>query len=162
MPKPGASISRRRRSVSPGRPGSRAWKGASIGAVSGTSCACPSVKAMTPARRARGTSASARSSAENRRVPWLPPSGTSTVRTVALDGSRERSISLGDAWLPEMACWSPDGTAVAVVAYSADRSVSKLLVVSAAGTQAREVALLGAEGPKLDSVDWTAAELAAP
>ena len=81
MPKPGASTSRSRRSVSPGRPGSRAWKGASIGAVSGTSCAWPSVRAMTPARRARGTSASARSSAENRRVPWLPASATSTVRS---------------------------------------------------------------------------------
>jgi hypothetical protein len=51
------------------------------GRRAGMSCACPSVSAMTPARRARGISASARSIAAKRRVPWLPASGTSTVRS---------------------------------------------------------------------------------
>ena len=47
----------------------------------GMSCAWPSVSAITPASRARGISASARSVAVNSRVPWLPASGTSTVRS---------------------------------------------------------------------------------
>ncbi|GAV36983.1 hypothetical protein ROTAS13_04673 [Roseomonas sp. TAS13] len=64
MPKPGASITRSRRSTSPGRPASRAWKGASRAGPpaapgGGMSWTCPSVRATMPARRARGISARA-------------------------------------------------------------------------------------------------------
>ena len=74
--------------LSPGRPGSSSVERRRRAARRpGTSCTCPSVSAMTPARRARGMSASARSMAANSRVPWLPPSGTSTVRSSS-SGSR--------------------------------------------------------------------------
>ena len=77
-PKDGASTIRSRRSVSSPAAGISTCMGAGSSALS---CTWPSVRAMMPARRERGISASVRLMAAKRVVPSCPVSGTSTVLT---------------------------------------------------------------------------------
>ena len=91
-------------------------------------------------------------------------SGRITVRILLLDGSGERWISLGERYIPEVACWSPDGNCVAIAAYAAEafsggEKVSKIYIVDSAGHRMKEVKLLQADGLRIGSIDWAPAAL---
>ena len=90
--------------------------------------------------------------------------GKATLRVLSLDGASERSISLGEQWSPEMACWSPDGRFLATAAFNAEamsgsRKSSSIFVVDLEGTRLKEVKLPQADDLRIGSIDWTPAIL---
>ncbi len=87
-------------------------------------------------------------------------SGTS-IRTIALDGSHERSITLNDEYGSEVAAWSPDGNHIAVLAYinsafTGGTKTSKLYIVDTEGSKIRDVILPNVKELFLyGDIDWT-------
>jgi hypothetical protein len=91
--------------------------------------------------------------------PWI------SARIIALNGSQERSIVVGDNFHVEYACWSPDGQHIAISAHDDNPSAtrtSKLFLVNTSGTQIRELALANVDGLRLANIDWTAATIDSP
>ena len=98
MAKAGAPRTVSRLSQSEARPVVRTWKGAGSSGSASASCACPSVRAMTPATRALGSSESAWASAAPSRVPPSPgASGTETRRTSVFGRAARRAASASAA-----------------------------------------------------------------
>lgn len=90
--------------------------------------------------------------------------GHISVRTIALDGSRECSIEVSDSFMAEAACWSPDGVHIAVVAYqnaafSGGSKLSKIFVVDSEGNHVTEVALKHVSQLRLSDIEWSPVEL---
>ncbi len=87
--------------------------------------------------------------------------GALTIRIVALDGAQERSIILSNEVGPEIACWSPDGAWIAIVAYdqaafAGGKKVSHLFVVNSAGDCIREIMSDDRGERHITNIDWSA------
>jgi hypothetical protein len=91
--------------------------------------------------------------------------GALTVHIVALDGSHERSISLGKGLAPEGACWSPDGKWILIIGFDEavgpSKNGSQLFVADVAGERIAKVRMDSKELRQVTSIDWTAAMLTA-
>lgn len=90
--------------------------------------------------------------------------GQVSVRVIELDGSAERDVALDNGYVPDSACWSPDGAFIAIAALNEEAldggpRHSKLLVVNAAGTHLKEISLADVKELRIGSLDWTAARL---
>ena len=88
--------------------------------------------------------------------------GRFTVRVLSLDGSSERSISLGERYIPEVACWSPNGSCVAIAAHGAEaasggKKVSRIFIADSVGRRLTEVKLRQADVLQIGHIDWTPA-----